>query len=206
MKCSDIQELIGMYFDLPENDLRRRYIDEHKLRCSACRAEFRIWKESMEWIRLAKDEPGKSLPSSTIASHVMNRIYGEEMWRLPLQNRIRFLPIKLRRNLTAVISFCFILFVFSFFFALFGESYGQNEELDYTQYGFNQTVRASSNTSDNPLHIHTPSQMVLSGAGSMMIKSVKIGMMQTFPDTLLVLSILGMIAALLIVKWLSRTK
>lgn len=206
MKCSSIQELFGIYFDLPKNDLRRVCVDEHIRRCTGCRAEFGIWKDSTELIRLAKDEPASSLQSSTIAGKVMDRIYAEDLWTLPLSNRIYSIPYKLRRNLSAFISFCFVLFVLSFFFALIDGNRGQGEETRHAQYGFTQTVHASSGTTEDSLHIHTAPQVALASAGPMMIKPVKIGLIQTAPDYFLILSILGMIAALLIKNWLSRIR
>lgn len=51
MKCEDIQQLFGIYFDLPDDDLRRKCVDEHIQRCRVCSEEFEIWLESTNLIR-----------------------------------------------------------------------------------------------------------------------------------------------------------
>ncbi len=93
--------------------------DEHIKHCKACEEEFEIWQESTQLIRsTANDEPVVSLEKS-VSSSVMKRIYEDESWRIPAHDRLHPFSYKFRRNLTAVISFCIALFVFTFFSFLY---------------------------------------------------------------------------------------
>lgn len=51
MDCSRAEELLGIYFDLPEGDERRLLVDQHILECPACAEEFRLWEESCSLIQ-----------------------------------------------------------------------------------------------------------------------------------------------------------
>lgn len=209
MKCNDVQELFGIYFDLPEDDLRRQCVDEHVSRCSACKEEFEIWRESADLIRLAAiDEPEIPLQGAPIASHVMNRIYKDESWRLPIADRIYSIPYKLRRNLTAIIAFCLALFMCSFLYTLVTDHTQEAAAVANhgPQYGLKQAVRASSDEPGDSLNVHTMSRPTLASVGPTIIEPIKIGPIRTMPDYLLALSILGLISTLLIMNWLSRTR
>jgi predicted anti-sigma-YlaC factor YlaD len=205
MKCEEIQELLGTYFDLPEDDVRRAAVDQHILECEACREEFRMWEESADLIRLAQEEPGPYLyMSPPVADQVMSRIYQSEGWRTPVSNRIYSIPYKLRRNMTAIIAFCLALFMISFVHTLMnGEKVAESEASN--NYGINQAAKATINPA-NSLNVHSMSRTTLASAGPAIIDPVKIGPIRTVPDYLLSLSILGLISTLLIMNWLSRTK
>lgn len=208
MRCNDVQELFGVYFDLPEDDLRRQCVDEHISRCAACREEFEIWKESTDLIRLAAvDEPLAPPVVMPITNQVMSRIYKDESWRLPIADRIYNIPYKLRRNLTAVIAFCLALFMFSFLYTIVSDNTKEVATAEQgTQYGFKQAVRASSDTPGDALNVHNMSRPTLASVGPTIIEPIKIGPIRTMPDYLLALSILGLISTLLIMNWLSRTR
>jgi len=206
MKCNDIQELFGIYFDLPAEDLRRRCVDEHIARCEACREEFEIWEESTDLIRMTRIEPEAVSEAAPISKQVMSRIYRDESWRLPIQDRIYTIPFKLRRNLTAVIAFCLTLFMFSFLYTLVdGNGSTDTRTTASAHYGLKQTARASADLSDS-LNVHMMARPTLASTGVTIIEPVKIGPIKTVPDYLLSLSILGLICTLLIMNWFSRTR
>lgn len=206
MKCSEIQDLFGIYFDLPETDMRRRQVDEHVARCEECREEFEIWRESTELILMAKDEPVPLLPTAPLTRNVMDRIYKDESWRLPVANRIYAIPYKLRRNLTAFIALCLAVFMISFLFSLTDSGGKKSAEAEtVSAYGFKQVARASANPAD-ALNVHTMTRPTLASAGPTIIDPVKVGPIRTVPDYLLTLSILGLISALLTMNWLARTR
>ncbi|MDF2924403.1 MAG: zf-HC2 protein [Paenibacillaceae bacterium] len=205
MKCEEIQELFGIYFDLPEADERRMQVDEHILLCPACREEFQIWEESAELIRLSQEDTEPFLYAAPpVSNEVMNRIYRSEGWRTPVSDRIYYIPYKLRRNITAIIAFCLALFLISFVHTLMnGDKAMIGEAPD--NYGIKQAAKASVNPA-NSLNVHSMTRTTLASAGPTIIDPVKIGPIRTVPDYLLSLSILGLISTLLIMNWLSRTR
>ncbi|KQX68740.1 MULTISPECIES: anti-sigma factor family protein [unclassified Paenibacillus] len=208
MKCSEIQELFGVYWDLPNDDLRRAAVDEHITTCAECAEEFQIWEESTILIRTAAIESELPDYEPMVSGKVMNRIYENESWRIPVSERMYAISYTLRRNLTAVIAFCLALFVFSFLFAIV----------------YDGTPQSSIATADNSLFdLQAPQALKTSGAESMnghkmgdAVASLNpsfmeplrfhVGPIHSYPHYLLVVSILGLIATIIIMNWLSRTK
>ena len=208
MKCSEIQELFGVYWDLPNDDLRRAAVDEHIITCAECAEEFQIWEESTILIRTAAIESELPDYEPMVSGKVMNRIYENESWRIPVSERMYAISYTLRRNLTAVIAFCLALFVFSFLFAIV----------------YDGTPQSSIATADNSLFdLQAPQALKTSGTESMnghkmgdAVASLNpsfmeplrfhVGPIHSYPHYLLVVSILGLIATIIIMNWLSRTK
>lgn len=204
MKCTEIQELFGVYFDLPEEDARRLAVDDHIKACAACREEFEMWEESTDLIRLAKDETEPyHITAAPVTNRVMSRIYSDESWRTPITGRIYSIPYKLRRNLTAVVAFCLALFIMSFVYQ-FTDQDSKSVHAS-TQYGIKQAAKATDNPADS-LNVHSMSRAALVSTSPTIIDPVKLGPIRTVPDYALSLSILGLISTLLIMNWLSRTK
>ena len=50
MNCDKVREWMSIYWDLPDNDLRRKSVDDHIATCPSCAEEFEAWRESREWI------------------------------------------------------------------------------------------------------------------------------------------------------------
>nr|WP_150959819.1 zf-HC2 domain-containing protein [Aneurinibacillus sp. XH2] len=207
MNCAEVQDLIEIYTDLPPDDERRLRVDEHVNHCTDCKNELQIWIESAEWI--AREE---ALPSSRPAamegpqfsSRVMNRIYEQESWRTPVSDRIYSISYKVRRRLTAFISFCLALFMFSFLYSLVYRPAPESQPVESGIFGFHQAVSAADNYAEPSLH--TQVMMQSASSKTAIIEPLKLGPIQTYPDYLLVISFLGLIAALLIMNWLSRIR
>lgn len=204
MNCNDIQELFGIYFDLPNDDPRRTSVDEHIKGCSTCCEEFQMWAESTDLIRMAKDEAVPFvITAPPVTNRVMNRIYSDESWRTPVTGRIYSIPYRLRRNLTAVIAFCLALFVMSFVYQFTDQDSGGAQAS--AQYGIKQTAKATDNPADS-LNVHSMTRATLVSASPTIIDPVKLGPLRTVPDYTLSMSILGLISTLLIMNWFNRTK
>lgn len=205
MKCSEIQELFGQYWDIPNDDLRRQAVDKHIEHCEACAEEFQFWKETGDLIREATTDsvPEEPFP---ISRQVMDRIYEDESWRIPVAERMYAISYKMRRNLTAVISFCLALFMFSFLFSLVYGQQGTSQHADDPVFGLQapQAITASAKASSMDGHVMT----AMASIGQPMIEPLKfhVGPIDSYSHYLLVLSILGMTCTMLIMNWLSRTK
>lgn len=205
MKCEEIQERLGIYFDLPEEDEERIAMDEHLKQCEACREEFRIWEESSDLIRLAHEEAGTLVYTSQLVSdQVMKRIYQQEGWRMPISSRIYSISFSLRRKLTIMAAFFVALFVVSFLHTAFNTE--STAEADRASgYGINQAAKAAVGPADS-LNVHSMTQTTIASVSPTIIDPVKIGPLRTMPNYMLSLSILGLISTLLIMNWLSRTR
>ncbi|QGQ96858.1 zf-HC2 domain-containing protein [Paenibacillus psychroresistens] len=207
MKCDDIQELFGIYFDLPDDDLRRKSVDEHILRCRVCAEEFEIWSESMNLIRSMQDIPRMPRKSTPIADKVMNRIYEDESWRIPVTDRIYQIPYKLRRNLTAIIALCLAVFVVSFLFNLIYPSHITLSAEEASPSGFNTIASAAGITTSSEIvaEKNAFSQTAVASTSALIVEPIKLIYIHT-PNYWLALSLLGLISALLTMNWLSRTR
>jgi hypothetical protein len=208
MKCSDIQELFGVYWDLPNDDLRRAAVDEHIATCAECAEEFQIWEESTILIRTAAIESELPDFEPMVSGKVMNRIYENESWRIPVSERMYAISYKLRRNLTAVIAFCLALFVFSFLFAIVYDGTPQSTIASADNSLFDlQAPQALKSSSTESMNGHKMVDAVASLNPSFMEPlRFHVGPIHSYPHYLLVISILGLIATIIIMNWLSRTK
>ncbi|MCR8634482.1 anti-sigma factor family protein [Paenibacillus radicis (ex Xue et al. 2023)] len=208
MKCDDIQELFGVYWDLPEHDLKRQRVDEHIKHCDSCQAEFEIWLESTELIKSAASADEYSDQSTPISRSVMNRIYEDEGWRVPVADRLYAISFKLRRNITAAIAFCLALFIFSFIYSIThqptaGEVVANTNSSVFGRIG-DPVVIASSKTES--MNVHTMPSAVASLKGFNEPFMYQVGPIHTYQDYMLFLSLLGLTSTLLVLNWLSRTR
>ncbi|WJH34188.1 zf-HC2 domain-containing protein [Paenibacillus sp. CC-CFT747] len=205
MKCADIQEWLGSYFDLPPDDSRREEVDRHIQTCEACAEEYALWAESTELIRSVSAEEVVPMEEPVpVSSRVMSRIYESESWRMPVSSKIYSIPYKTRRNLFMVISLCLALFLGSFVYSLTGSPSEVGDASD-SPFGLKHPASASSFSKDDSLNVHYMSKSAVASVSSHIMGPVKLGPIHTYPDYLLAISFLGLISALLILNWLSRT-
>ncbi|WP_019534045.1 anti-sigma factor family protein [Paenibacillus ginsengihumi] len=209
MKCRDVQELLGMYWDLPETDLRRQAVNEHTKHCSQCSEEFDIWLESTMLIQSAvvDEEPFEAAGERSISSSVMKRIYEDESWRLPVADRMYRFSYKLRRNVTAVIAACLAIFIFTFAVSLIGPQGTDSGGIDsavFGRIGDPVVIAAGQSGSMNAYAMPTTAVASLKGFNDPI--KMKVGPIRTVKDYLLFVSLLGFTSTLLIMNWLSRTR
>jgi hypothetical protein len=208
MKCEEIQELLGAYWDLPEQDLKKQRVDEHIKHCKSCAAEFEIWLESTELIKRAAEQGGFSDNPTPISRSVMNRIYEDESWRVPVTDKMYAFSFKVRRNLTAVIAFCLALFVFSFIISIAHQQRGDTVAItpDSSVFGRMGDPVVVAGSKMESMNIHTMPSAVASLKGFSEPFMYQVGPIHTYKDYLLFLSLLGLTCTLLIMNWLSRTR
>lgn len=87
MNCSEISERLGEYWDLPDHHEFRRAVDRHIAECEACREEFELWRESAALIQFTRFDGAPETSERPISLGVMERIYKDESWRLPVAFR-----------------------------------------------------------------------------------------------------------------------
>jgi len=213
MKCDDIRETFSDYWSLPENDLRRNAVDQHIKTCEACYEEFKIWESAEMMIQSELEDfdmPAElRSDNKTLTKDVMSRIYSDESWRMPVHNRMYAISDKLKKNLTLVISFCLALFVCSFLFVLMGNVFTPVNEVataDRSVYSIQipQTLDLSGSKPTNQYNMAT----AVASVSQTFIDPFPfhMGPIQSYSHFLLILSILGFIAAILVLNWFSRIK
>ncbi|MCS7462487.1 zf-HC2 domain-containing protein [Paenibacillus doosanensis] len=208
MKCEEVQEMLGVYWDLPEHDLKRQYVDEHIKNCPCCAAEFEIWRESTELIKSAAETGEFAEMSTPISRSVMNRIYEDESWRVPVADKMYAMTFKLRRNVSAIIAFCLALFICSFLYSVTHQAAPESamvsgESAVFGRIGDPVVVAGSKQESMN---VHTMPSAVASLKGFSEPFMYQVGPIHTIKDYMIFVSLLGLTCTLLIMNWLSRTR
>ncbi|GGF88887.1 anti-sigma factor family protein [Paenibacillus abyssi] len=200
MNCHEAQDIFGIYWDLPGDHPDRVAMDKHLVSCEDCSEQFRIWEESEALIRGLSDEPNETAPIDHVNRSVMDRIYMEQSWFIPVSERSYQFTASFRRNVTAIIACCLAIFVSGFIYFLFGQqSEGQTAQLAPIN-GLVDTVNASEGISIVSSEIYEEVPMA-SISDPLVLKVVP-----TIPQYWVALSLLGIIMTLLIMNWLSRTR
>ncbi|MDF2670258.1 MAG: hypothetical protein K0R67_2564 [Paenibacillus sp.] len=210
MKCTDIQDMLAEYWDLPAEDERRQAIDTHLSTCEGCMEEFTMWQESAELIRETVGSLERPPQYEPLSTQVMSRIYAGEKWRMPVADRIYSISYALRRNASIAIAFCMTLFVVGLLLSIFQTSPATDiySAESNAIYGLKPVASATSGPSGND----SSSLKSKAITGSVAIASIKepsmirMGPIRTYPDYFVILSLLGLTSTLLIMNWLSRTK
>lgn len=202
MKCEDVQQLLADYWELPKHDLRRLHVDLHIRECRSCREEYELWKESSQWIKQTApiEEPTFE---SNISNKVMERIYQTERWQVPVSERRIGLSGKQRLIFIGILSFLLALFVLSFIhLATSNDSLYPSPS---QQWGGFVSV-ASSN---EPLGTYNSNPIRMEGIVVASISDPYLLSMEGLEkrsNYYLVLSVFGIIMAVLTINWLTRMK
>lgn len=205
MKCLEAQESLGTYWDLPAHDPHRQQVKEHLAGCDSCRAEFEIWQESRDLIQIASHDqtaiPRKKETAFSLS--VMDRIYQDESWRMPVNERTYRWSARLRRNLSAVIAFCLALFIVSLFASVFDTQPADEVVL----YGLKAPATAIVESDDGSVTVGGQSDtMKLLVASISEPTAIRMEAVPKDPNYYVAFSLLGLISALLIMNWLSRVR
>jgi hypothetical protein len=198
MNCNEFTEVLAEYWDLPDNDIRKVSANRHLNTCLACCDEFEIWKTSTNLIQFSRETDQSVDLYKPISTNVMNRIYNDESWRLPVTLRNYTFSYKVRRNIMATFALFMAVFLVTFISSL---TSGSEISTDFNT-GIIDTAHA------NELNIDADPTMF----DGMPVASIsaptilRMGPIQTYTDYLLALSILGFVFTLLIMNWLSRIR
>lgn len=198
MKCHDIRQTFGVYWDLAEDDPDRLLVNEHIDGCQECMEEFKLWEESERLIRSLSELDEVIGPVDHVNRGVMDRIYAEEAWYMPVPSRSHQFSRAFRRNAAVAIACCMAMFICGLFYMVTGNQDASTDMAKLT--GMLEPVNAVSQSGmvGEDIYAEIP---VASISDPIVLKVVP-----TFPQYWVALSILGMIMALLILNWLSRTR
>lgn len=201
MRCKDVQELLGQYWDLPDHDLRKMAVDEHIGRCACCAEEFKLWEESAELIWDAGIETEVPATRSSISASVMERIYADESWRLPVAKRAYSLTRSMKLRISAVIGFCLALFLASFINSIVSDQ----EEVQAYAFRPGVVPVMSAQSGDSAVQLALFSQEIPTASITAPFV-LDMGPVDAYPDYLIVVSIIGIVFSLLTMNWLSRVR
>lgn len=200
MRCEDAQDKFAMYWDMPEDDEERREIEAHLVDCEACAEQFRVWEQSERMIRSLAAEEQLIGPLEHVNRNVMNRIYAEQSWLMPVPGKSYQFSKSFRRNMALIVAACMAMFACAIFVFVFdyrdASTAGDMQQLT----GILDTANASGDSVivTAGLYSEVP---VASISDPFVLKVVP-----TFPQYYVALSLLGLVAALLLLNWLSRTR
>ncbi|WP_152393941.1 anti-sigma factor family protein [Paenibacillus guangzhouensis] len=195
MKCEEVQELLGEYWDLPEDDAVRLHVDRHLEHCVDCTQQFRIWEESQTLIQeFTAPVDAMYGADMDLSRNVMARIYTESAWLMPVTSRSYSFSMKIRRNATACIAGFMAIFLCSFLYLMIAGGPSDTDQLNQ----INALVGGDANISID-LNL---SQIAVAYAGDPPILEV----VPTYPHYWIALSLLGITFSLLLLNWLARVR
>lgn len=206
MNCREAEELFGIYWDLAPDDQRRLAVDQHIKECPACAAEFAIWQESQELIQSEAHDLELdfklSMQSEQINCNVMERIYAETPW--VVQTDIKRGPIlrMFRRRISFWIASLVAVFLCSFIYLTLDMSGTFNKEEAHKR--VSGIVPTGIATSDS--NTVTNSSLHFAGSERGLIDPLVIQMDPSHPQYWMILSIVGMLLAVLSLRWLAKTR
>ncbi|WP_336771866.1 anti-sigma factor [Paenibacillus sp. MMO-58] len=199
MKCDDVQDKFDIFGFLSEEDAEREAMEAHLLDCEHCAEQYRLWEESEEMIiKLSEEDEVVTAQMEHVNRSVMDRIYAEQSWLMPVSQKSYYFSPSFRRNLAIVLSACLAIFACSLIFFIKGNEHGTPEEKMAQLTGLMDTANASG------------SEFVISAEFEVPVASVSdpfvLQVVPTFPQYWVALSLLGVVMTLLILNWLSRTR
>lgn len=200
MKCAEVQDKFALYWDMTEDDPDRIEMEAHLLDCRECADLFGVWEESELLIREYSEETMPIGPSDHVMRNVMDRIYAEQSWFMPVPSKSYQFSKSFRRNIAILIAACMAMFACAFFVFVFDYREAPSQAEMQAMTGLIDTVNASGDD-------------VLGAAGfyaEVPVASISdpfvLQVVPTFPQYYVALSLLGLVMALLILNWLSRTR
>jgi hypothetical protein len=201
MKCDQAQEWFGLVWDLPEDDPERLIFEAHLAECDRCAEEFRIWEESETMLRRLQIADAEQDPDERINRSVMERIYEEDFWLLPVKDRTYRWSESFRRGVAAAMACCLAMFVCAFVYMAIGSPEKEATDAQIAKLtGMLDTI--SSIDGAEPISVEFYQDMPVASISGPVVLTV----VPTYPQYWIALSILGMIMTLLTINWFARTK
>ncbi|MCR2802998.1 zf-HC2 domain-containing protein [Paenibacillus soyae] len=200
MKCEEAQAKFDSYWEMGEEDPARIELEAHLLDCERCSDQFGLWPVDDELIRQLSEESSMVGPTEHVNRAVMDRIYMEQAWYMPVPSKSYHFSKSFRRNAAILIAACMAMFACAFFVFVFDYKDAPAGE-DMQQWtGLMEAANASGDgeVMTGGFYAEVP---VASISDPFVLKVVP-----AFPQYYVALSLLGLVTALLILNWLSRTR
>lgn len=203
MKCHEIAHYLNSYSLMDEDDEMRIEIEAHLLDCEYCRCKLGIDDTSLPFSQIELEhhfEQPNDISVAQVRKTVMDRIYAEELWYMPVATKSYKLSPVFRRNISIIIACCLAMLSVAMFIFVFDN---RNES--------KQTVSAPSSgivdiaTATNDAMVTTAiykGQFPLANLSEPFVMQV----VPTFPQYYVALSLLGIMMTIFVIKWFSRSK
>jgi len=201
MTCDQAQQLFGLVWDLPEDDPERLAFEAHLAECEGCAEEFRIWEESELLLRRLQIAEAAHDPEERINRSVMERIYREDFWLMPVKDRTYRWSDSFRRGVAAAMACCLAMFVSAFVYMAVGSPPKSSTDAQIAKLtGMIDTI--SSIDGAAPISVEFYQDVPVASISGPVVLTV----VPTYPQYWIALSILGMIMTLLTINWFMRTR
>ncbi|MED4956336.1 zf-HC2 domain-containing protein [Paenibacillus macerans] len=196
MNCREAQELFGLMRDLPEQHPQRIELERHLLGCEFCNTEYHYWQESMDMLQYIPIEVTEE-QAEAVNRRVMDRIYAESPWLAP--DVKAGVTRGYRRRIIGWAASFLVVFLCSFIFLLVNHS-GQPEASQPATGILPTAVAAPDAKTSEPMSFTLPS--ISPG----IVEPFAAQMGPAYPQYWMLLSMAGMLLALISWKGIRRSK
>ncbi|WP_028544269.1 zf-HC2 domain-containing protein [Paenibacillus taiwanensis] len=196
MKCAEALDWISEYTDMPADDPRRLAIDNHLQECEGCAEQYRIWAASEEWNEDLMDWEAEDEVFERITFEpalVMERIYSEDQWLMPVHRRGHRMSPRTRNVLAGIISFCLAVFLCSLIVLVIRLEPSKAEPVTGL---IPAVIAGSTDATTNAIIVDIPADSAIE----------PLLLVPTVPHYWIALSLFGVTFALLLLNWLTRVK
>ena len=201
MKCDEVLQFIDQYWDMADDDSTRIEIEAHLFDCKHCVALFDKNMFSFDQFTEIKDiDSFNEITAVSMNETVMNRIYQEEAWNMPISRKTYSFSKSFKRNIAILIASCLAIFSFFFFTIIFQDQFDKSGTSKVVASGvLDITVASSSGSTTSDLFSdYVP---VASLSDPIVMRAAP-----TFSEYYIALSLFGIIMTLLLLNWFTRTK
>lgn len=201
MKCNEIEQFKDSYLELGEDDPLRIEIEAHLFDCEHCSSLLELDFSSISFPELSFVESDiKHMNIDYINKNVMDRIYAEEPWYMPILTKNYHFSRNFRRNIAIIIACCLAMFSIALFVFIFDYKKEPSGIITENVSGVVEIANAE-NVNLVGLSIYKGQIPVTSISDPIVMQVVP-----TFPQYYVALSLLGLVMIVLVVHWFARTR
>lgn len=199
IKCDDILKYIDQYWLMDDSDKLKIEIEAHLCDCEHCSQLFDMGLYNIDE-QSAWQTPMMTADGVRINQDVMSRIYSEDTWAKPVQEKSYQFTKKFKRN-TAIIVAASIVVLFIGLFSFLSQD-GQVASNNYVEANESGVIDVAIATSSSPsADILTEHVAVASLSDPIIMEAVP-----SYSQYYVALAILAIIGTLLVLNWFTRTK
>lgn len=196
MKCAEALEWMPFYSELPVDDPQRQAVEKHVGECESCAEQYSVWAASEEWVEDDSDIiVNETSGSGFTPARVMNMIYEEQGWLVPVHQRSQIWSLRSRNMLAGIVAFCMGIFLCALIVLLVRREHSNIEDISGL---IPPVVAGGDQLGWGNMTIGVP---VASISDPVILQVVP-----TIPHYWIALSLFGVTFALLLLNWLTRVR
>jgi len=202
MKCADVREHYKLFWQMNEDDPIRIEVEAHLLECEFCATELCIDLDEIEYLHESIQDPViTSYDIDYVNRQVMDRIYAEEAWYIPVASKRYHFSKKFRRNIALIVASCMAMCTLAVFLFIIDYTKENSQIANNTVSGLIDITNAA--TLDGA--VHTAKYMTEIPVASIS-EPIVMQVVPLFPQYYVVFSILGFVLTLLLMNWFTRAR